>query len=64
MPSTNRPPLPSAMRGRLLGEERRTALEDADDAGAEPRRSSVHAAANASGVKPSGPLVSPDHRSV
>ena len=36
MPSAKRPPLGVGQRRRLLGQQRRTALEDADDAGAEP----------------------------
>ena len=47
----------------LLGEQRRAALEHSDDAGA-GRTESVHSLARASGVKPSGPLVSPLQTSV
>ena len=63
MPSAKRPLLSIGHGGGLLGEQRRAPGEHADDAGPSRTRSVSHAA-SASGVKPSGPFVSPDHRSV
>ena len=51
-------------RRRLHREQRRAALEDADDAGPEPHPSRSSSPPAQAGVKPSGSWVSPDQMSV
>jgi hypothetical protein len=62
-PTAKRPPLPSAIAAHCwassAGPRWKTPTTPVPN-----RTFSVQAAAKASGVKPSGPLVSPDHRSV
>ena len=63
IPSAKRPPLASASAAACWASSAGPRVKHADDAGAEAHRVGP-AAASASGVKPSGPLVSPLQRSV